>query len=385
MAKIDYAILDNIINDTLKVVESSQEQLFSIADSAREDYQAVSDELQAIKEQVLKRIQEVDQLEREDRRTRLHLMEISKDFSAYSQDEIKAAYDNAKTVQSKLLLAREREKILREQRDALERRLKNIKQMVDRAEELVSNVGMAMNLLRGDLQRVNAEMRNMENRELHAMSIISAQEEERKRVARDIHDGPAQLLANVVLRLEVTERVMESDLERARGEVRKLKDLVRQSLQDVRKIIFDLRPMALDDLGLLPALKGFVNSFEDRTGIGTNLQILGDERRFNPNWEVAIFRLIQESLNNVAKHSQASFVDVKLELGTTQVIAVVSDDGIGFDVEKAGKVNQERFGLTSMKERVDILGGSFEITSVVNRGTRVVFKLPLPDGDESNG
>lgn len=213
------------------------------------------------------------------------------------------------------------------------------------------------------------------------LSVIRAQEEERRRVAREIHDGPAQLLANVVLRIDVCQKLYQSDPERLREELGQLKDLVRLSLQDVRKVIFDLRPMALDDLGLVPALRAYLKDFQAKTSVETEFDVFGQERRFAGAFEVALFRLVQESLNNVAKHARAARVWVKIDLrGGREIRLVIRDDGVGFQPgAQPERDAQGRVGLLGMRERTELLGGQMELESAPGQGTRLSFVFPLAD------
>lgn len=211
------------------------------------------------------------------------------------------------------------------------------------------------------------------------LHVIKAQEEERRRLAREIHDGPAQLLNSVVLRINVCQKLFDTDPQRLYEELNQLKDLVRLSLQDVRKIIFDLRPMALDDLGLVPALRAFLKDYQARTGIETDFASFGNERRYDSAWEVAIFRLVQESLSNVYKHAGATRVWVKIETaGGREIRASVKDDGAGFDPEKVMATSAgTKFGLVGMRERCELLGGSMEVLSAPGQGTKLNFVFPL--------
>ncbi|MBX6350487.1 MAG: sensor histidine kinase [Clostridia bacterium] len=213
-------------------------------------------------------------------------------------------------------------------------------------------------------------------------SIIRAQEEERRRLARDIHDGPAQLLANVVFRIEVSQKLLTVDPERAYAEMEQLKTLVRQSLQDVRKIIFDLRPMALDDLGFLPALRGYLGTFGERSGLACDLVVQGRERRLPAPAEVALFRIAQEALNNVWKHADASRVRVSLRFAPDAVELAVSDDGVGFDLEEA-LARGNGFGLVSMRERAGLVGGELAVETSPGRGTTV--RASFPAGPSEGG
>lgn len=213
---------------------------------------------------------------------------------------------------------------------------------------------------------------------LHAIKV---QEEERRHLAREIHDGPAQLLNSVVLRIDVCQRLAGQDPDRLKHELTQLKDLVRLSLQDVRKIIFDLRPMALDDLGLVPALRQYMKDYQARTGIETDFAFYGNDRRYNPAFEVALFRLCQEALANVAKHAGAARVWITVETtGGQEIKLSVKDDGVGFDPEQVRPgTGGSKFGLVGMRERAELLSGSMEIQSAPGRGTKLTFLLPMVD------
>jgi len=135
-------------------------------------------------------------------------------------------------------------------------RLKEAYKTVEKADNLISQIGISLSYLTGDLENVSLQIEDMKQKRLLGIRIIKAQEEERQRVAREIHDGPAQSMSNIVLKAEICERLVDSDPEKAKDELRTLKSVVRDTLRDVRKIIYDLRPMSLDDLGLIPTLQG---------------------------------------------------------------------------------------------------------------------------------
>jgi len=198
-------------------------------------------------------------------------------------------------------------------------------------------------------------------------------EEERMRIARDMHDGPAQALANLVLQAEVLERLIERDPQRVIGELADFKVGVRTALEETRRLIFDLRPMTLDDLGLVPTLRRFVQEFGQDTEIQARFHLVGEERRLPGNYEAVLFRIIQEALTNVRKHSRAGSAEVTLTLQPRRVVAVVRDDGEGFDVAatEARQGRTRNLGLISMRERAELEKGSLEIRSEVGRGTEV--------------
>jgi len=160
--------------------------------------------------------------------------------------------------------------------------------------------------------------------------------------------------------------------------LKELKDVVRGNLQDVRKIIFDLRPMALDDLGLIPALKRYLEDYRDKYGLAVEPVFRGIKERPAPALEIALFRLIQEALNNVRKHANARKAEVKLDIKPNLIIAGVKDDGQGFDLRQAlAATGGDNFGLISMKERVELLGGHLDIITAPGKGTEVIFRIPV--------
>lgn len=374
----DIEHLERIIKNVLQVVSDSQEQIFTVADRARSECQLVAQELSQLQQEIQDLIQEVDLLEEKEQEARRQLLKVSTNLGQHTEAEIRLAYEHARDRQVKLLLAREREKILRLQRNSLEVRLRHLKGTAEMAEGLVSQVGMAMEILKGDLGELSQEVRDLRQRQELAFSVLKAQEEERKRVARDIHDGPAQLLANVIFRLQVCERFLPGDVRAVAQELAQLKGAVRACLQDVRKIIFDLRPIALDDLGLLPGLRGFIEEFRERTGLPVRFVVVGREQRLASAVEIAVFRMIQEALHNVHKHAQATEAVVKVELGAGRVTAVIEDDGCGFDPEQTlGNKSPGGFGLLGLRERVFLLGGELAIKAGPGLGTRIEVRIPL--------
>jgi two-component system sensor histidine kinase DegS len=381
---VDIKVLDKIINETVNVIENSKGRIFDIAENARNEYLRLEVQLNQVKDQTSKVIDEVDSKESEFRRARLRLMDVSRDFKRYSEADIKAAYEKAQDVQVDLVVLREREKNLRSQRDTLEISLRNLQDTVKKAEALVSQVGMAMNVLKGTLKELSGQLDGMQQRQLLGLRVINAQEEERRRVARDIHDGPAQTFANLMLRAEICERLLDSDVEAVRRELKGLKTTVRNSLQDIRKVIYDLRPMALDDLGLVPALRRFINDLKEHHGLMVDYAVMGRDYRLPTHIEVGAFRMVQEALNNVIKHASAKSVVVRVEFAEKSLALLIKDDGVGFTVDEALARDGNHFGLLSMRERVDLLEGSWRVDSTPGKGTRLDIRIPLKE-EEENG
>jgi two-component system, NarL family, sensor histidine kinase DegS len=207
--------------------------------------------------------------------------------------------------------------------------------------------------------------------------IIEAQERERQRLSRQMHDGPAQALTNLILQAEICERLFDTDADRARSELVNLKTAVAGTFQKVKGFILNLRPMMLDDLGVVPTLRRYVDGFAENSEVITNLTITGKERRLEPHKEVTIFRLTQELLNNAAEYAHATSVQISLDLGDEMVRVSVEDNGSGFELTEAlTSPDADRLGLAMMRERVEMLGGRIYFDSSVGRGTKVSFELP---------
>src|SRR6202022_3492657 len=175
-------------------------------------------------------------------------------------------------------------------------------------------------------------------------------EEERMRIARDMHDGPAQSLANLVLQAEILERLIARDPQMVVSELADFKTGVRSVLDDTRRLIFDLRPMTLDDLGLVPTLRKFVKEFGERGGFNADLRVVGEETRLPGSLEPTLFRIIQEALNNARKHAQARNVEVIITFQPKAITALVRDDGVVMDLAatEASLDSTRHLGLISM-------------------------------------
>ncbi|WP_028307570.1 sensor histidine kinase [Desulfitibacter alkalitolerans] len=374
---IESGIIDKILKDVISRIETGKNQLYEIAEEARQECVRAEAAMLKIKNDTLEIVEQVDWWEKKEKKARLRLAEVSKNFHKFGESDIRSAYETAKDIQVQLALLREKEEHFKLKRFELEQQYKRMKQTVEKAESLVSQVGVAMKFLSSNLKSIQEEIGKIQDWQELGLAVIKAQEEERRRVARGIHDGPAQSLANIVLRIEFCEKILEKRPEVLPEELSQLKSFARKTLEEIRKILFDLRPMDLDDLGLISALKRFLMDFQDKNGIQVDFQFSGNEQIYAPEIEVAIFRIIQECINNVKKHSKASMVRVNMERAPLKINAVISDDGVGFNVEEGLQSN--RFGLKGMREWARLLGGDVKIVSSPNSGTRISAVIPLKE------
>ncbi|CAG5091494.1 Sensor protein DegS [Thermobacillus xylanilyticus] len=372
--------IDSIIKNAISVMEQSKYQIFEIAESARQELLSLRQELERVKKETSETIDKVDELEREFRRARMRLVEVSKDFIRYKEADIKSAYEKATRIQLDLLMYREKEYYLKARRDELQQRIKSVEVSVERAETISSQINVVLEYLSGDLNQVTRILESAKNRQLIGLKIILAQEEERKRMAREIHDGPAQSLANLVLRTEIAERMMmKQEFQLVQEELMELKSQVRSGLEEIRKIIFNLRPMALDDLGLVPTLRKFVQDFEEKAKIRAVFETSGRELRMPSAMEAAVYRLVQEAFSNALKHASPTYVSLEMTFFPKRILIVIQDNGVGFDVEQtmARSKTSSHYGLIGMHERVELLNGKIDIESARGQGTKITISIPV--------
>lgn len=219
------------------------------------------------------------------------------------------------------------------------------------------------------------QIESLQQKQVFSSKIIYAQEEERRRVVREIHDGPAQTMANIVFRAEVCERLIDTDMQRAKNELKELREQVREVLKETRKIIFDLRPMTIDDLGLIPTIKRIVDTLEQRSDVDAEVIVLGVEKRLDAHVEIGLFRIIQEAITNIEKHAKASKAWIRIDFRPKLISVIIEDNGQGFTPKNEN--NGQSFGLMGMKERVNLLNGELEISSDQGKGTKIYIKVKL--------
>lgn len=227
-----------------------------------------------------------------------------------------------------------------------------------------------------ELHRLLEEARRYHSRLQHLSSqVLTAHEAERKRVARELHDDTVQALTSILVRLRLLERSVE-EREIKQGLI-ELRDLTAATLEGVRRLSVDLRPTALDDLGLMAALHSFVKGVTQRWPLRVEITGDGLEGRLPAQVELVLYRVVQEALYNVVKHAQARTAVVRFQRGSAGITVVVEDDGRGFDVEEALSSSERGLGLFGMKERLALVGGSLHIDSAPGRGSRIVAWVPL--------
>ncbi|MEX2415016.1 MAG: sensor histidine kinase [Paenibacillaceae bacterium] len=203
--------------------------------------------------------------------------------------------------------------------------------------------------------------------------LIEAQEEERKRISHELHDSIGQALYSVLVGLKIMKNLkIEHSFRDHLLEMEKMTD---KALDEVKRLAMELRPATLDDLGLIPAIRSYLDKYERTFGIHTNFQLIGKHNRYPQNIETAFYRITQEALTNTAKYAETSRVDVQITNLSDQLILIVTDEGTGFPTGTKSKTSG--LGLYDMKERAESIGGTFSILSEIGKGTRIEVQVKL--------
>lgn len=299
---------------------------------------------------------EVDKLTQRNTTISAHLQQIQLQIDEVPAPDIRVAYEAALDAQQRLVVMRGQLEKLESDRNHLERQLAVLKKVKD------ASTGQGTVADNGRAAMASVEV------------MIQAQESERQRLSRQMHDGPAQALSNFILQTEIALRLFEVDQEQARQELNSLKAAASSTFQKIRDFIFDLRPMMLDDLGLVPTIKRYADHLTEKLGSEVTVSVTGSERRLEPYLEVVIFRAIQELLIAQGIHTQASSIKVQLDISERQVRVSIEDNGQGFD--PVSLPPEAELAVKAIRERMEMLAGTFDIDSATGEGARLSFSVP---------
>ncbi len=300
---------------------------------------------------------ELNKLSQRNTAITVHLQQVQSQMESLPRTDIRVAYDSALDAQQRLF-------VMRGQLEKLQSDQTNLKRLLDLLQR-------AQKFAEGEHStQTSKPVTTTASLEM----LINAQEGERQRLSKQMHDGPAQALSNFILQTEIAVRLFDIDATRAKEELALLKQSAMNTFTKVRSFISDLRPMMLDDLGLVPTIKRYVDTFKEQTSVDTSIVMTGTDLRLVPYLEVFIFRAIQEFLSNAVQDGQATQIKVQVSIDESNTRVSVDDNGKGFDTAQLS--NEKGLGLRLVKERVDMLGGTMDIDSSLGQGTRIMFQIP---------
>jgi two-component system sensor histidine kinase DegS len=330
--------------------------------SVKEELEKVRGEIDEIGLLVDQSQGEVDKITERNALVTAKIHQLHTNFDTVPREDIRSAYEEAQDTQQRLFT-------MRGQVEKLNGGLT----ILERFEGFLARTLSLLEQTQGLKRSASAPMTDSV-----IQKVITAQEEERRKISRQMHDGPAQGLANFILQAEIAMRLFEVDQDKAREELVKLQQTAGSTFDQLRDFIFDLRPMMLDDLGLIPTVRRYLNAFKEKTGVDVNLVVTGTERRLEDHHEVLVFRAFQELLGMLRDQSQATKVKIAVDVRDDQVRTSIEDNGRGFasegseDTPGSGQVR----GLEELRERIAQVGGTLEVQSTPGEGSRVVFTIP---------
>ncbi|MFN8451110.1 MAG: histidine kinase [Anaerolineae bacterium] len=341
------------------------------------EMKALRDKLNELKIQIDQTQLVVDREQQRNNDVFTELRTVQDNIETVPRQDIRSKYDEAIEARFRLTTMRGQLEKFISTREQLEQEQALLREMLQRLQ--------GIEVLPATTAVVAEDSKDGGKGSMNFVRIIQAQEEERQRLARQMHDGPAQSLTNFILQAEICQRLFDRNPARAAEELDNLKNVASITFQKVRDFIFDLRPMMLDDLGVVPTVRRYVDSFREKNDIEIKLDIFGDERRLATHREVMIFRGIQELMALARDYASPTEISIKLDMGNTVVKMSVEDNGRGFDAEAAMSGAEENYqdprvqSLMTLKEKFELIRGSVAINSSETEGTSIRLELPVND------
>lgn len=329
--------------------------------------------LSEIKDQIEQIQQSVDKEQQRYSSIASELKNIKENLDTVPREDIRDKYDEALEVRFRLATMRGQLEKIEGQYDSLEKQQAIFSQVLSGIEGV-------------DYLEAMEEDGGSPRGGVDIVGIINAQEEERKRLSRVMHDGPAQSLTNFILQAEICQRLFDRDPERAASELDNLKTNASRTFQKVRDFIFDLRPMMLDDLGIAATVRRYSDSFAEKNDIHTNYEIINEDRRMENYREVFIFRTIQELMSMSRDFAASTEVKIRLDMSTDPIKILVEDDGRGFDADAVFETEDDSIvddgrvsAMVMLRNKVELVGGTMDVQSSENDGSAIRIEVPIDD------
>ena len=371
--------LDRILDQAIAFMADGEKEIHEVRAYARREYDDLEKELIHLKTETAGLIISVDKLYQVYDLNRKKLINTD----TYSERELLRLQQETEELRVRLEIEKDKESTIIRRRNDLEIQLRSTKDLNDRAEKLSADFHIAVSLLNGDIKKMTDTIEDINNKQALGIKILQIQEEERRRIAREMHDGLAQQLSRVLINAELSAKMLDKDINLARRELNSLKLELRDSIGSIRRLIYDLRPMSLDDLGLFATIKRDVEVFQ-KNNPTQNVQLFLTDDLEKKSWNMSetvmltVYRIFQEALANIQKHSRAKNVRINMKTERNTLLIEIEDDGIGLPrLATARKAVDHGFGLSIMKERVDLLRGEINIQSVPGAGTQIQIGIPL--------
>ena len=339
----------------------------AFVEETSKDFEQTQRDLKEIDILIKQSAAEVERLAQRNAQASNFVRQLQNNFDTLPREDIRDAYESLTNAQQRLFT-------MRGQLEKLQSDQRNLERLSDFQTKLLELSGGYTGAAAGG---GSENGRRAPGDDSNVIRVIQTEEAARQDLVRRMHDGPASSLSNFILQAEICQRFFDVDADRARTELNALKGAAASTFNKVKDFIFDLRPMMLDDLGAIPTLRRFVDSLQEKSSIHVALTVTGVERRLESHIEGTLFRGVQGVLNNALALSQATQIQVSVDMAQERVLAVVEDNGLCFNVDDLYSTNNQAIGLATLRERIEMLGGELDIQSSMGQGTRVEFTIPI--------
>lgn len=275
-------------------------------------------------------------------------------------------------------------KELKEQEKDIQQQISEEKIKYSKCLEKLDEIASVIKVAKTSFISKEEKDETMDN-EIYRLTLLETQENERQRISRELHDSTVQNLTSMVHKTELCSKLIDMDPIRCKLELTMMSRTLREIINDTRQMIYNLRPMSFDDIGLDITIERALDKLQNSEAKNIGFTVVGEPYKIKPVIGITLLRIIQEACNNAIKYAEASLISVKLVYNKEEVIISIEDDGKGFDVENLDTENRKDnsgFGLSMMKERVYLLSGNIEITSKVNAGTKIKVSVPIVNKEE---
>lgn len=338
------------------------------------DYEQTQNQLREIDVLIKQSAAEVERLAQRHAQVTNYVRQLQTNFDTVPREDIREGYEAQQNAQQRLFT-------MRGQLEKLQSDQRNLERLAELQRKILELTGGSQALPRASRSRLAGDHSSV-------VRVVQVEESARQSLVRRMHDGPASSLSNFILQAEICQRLFDKNPDRARTELNALKATAATTFESVKDFIFELRPMMLDDLGVVPTLRRYVETLQEKDGPQISITVTGMERRLEGHIEITVFRAVQELLNNARQHANATQVQVLLDLTQERLLAVVEDNGSGFSVDEvlSSAESNRTIGLSTIRERIEMLGGELNIQSNPGHGARAEFSIPLqPDAEADIG
>lgn len=375
--------LNDIIKNLTQTMNKSRDEAMKYQQLIIDEAEFITIDLQKIRTKIENVLVQQHQAKQERLALQNQLVAVSRQLSQLPSDELQTlahqVYEKTDRCVHKFNQTEISFKKLFKEREEKERRLIVLKDQLCETENLIHRISTSFRHLTDDLSEIGV---HLDERERAVLKILKAQEQERHRLSRDLHDGLAQTLVHLSMEAEYLKKIVEhEERDLLKQKIQLIDEYLRYAITESRQLIYDLKPMSLDDIGFLQTLQTYISRFSKSKN--TNITFTSSDSdqqsgKIDDAVGLVIFRIVQESLNNAIKHAKATEIQVKIEFGPTQTNVRIKDNGVGFDYNTilSNCYSGNHYGLVGMLERAEMIDGTLNIFSETNNGTRILLKIP---------